>query len=63
MPIEKISLTGYRYGKHGKIYRGEGAREKARKQGQAIEISKRRAAGEDIPVKGDNKKRGTIRRL
>lgn len=50
---------GWKFGKHGKTYK---QRSKAVKQGQAISISKRRAAGEFIPIKGDNKKRGTIRR-
>lgn len=68
MPIEKIS-GGFRYGKTGKIYRGVGARVKARKQGQAIEISKLRAQGENIPkpssirVKASNRARGYERRV
>jgi hypothetical protein len=66
MPIQKIQLNhikGFRYGRTGKKYYGEGAREKAKKQGQAIEISKLRREGYKIPIKGDNRKRGTIRRL
>jgi len=60
MPIIKI-LGGYRYGKSGKIYRGKEARQKARKQGQAIEISKLRR--KKIKVKGSKNRRGTIRRI
>mgnify|MGYP001581076541 CR=1 FL=1 len=62
MPIIRIP-SGYKYGKHGKRYYGAGAREKARKQGSAIKLSQLRAKGENIPIKGDNKKRGTIRRI
>jgi len=63
MPIEKVNLTGFRFGKKGKIYYGPGARKKAAKQGAAIKISEQRKSGENIPVKADNKKRGTIRRF
>jgi len=38
MPVQKVK-GGYRYGKTGKVYK---SREKAVKQGQAIEISKRK---------------------
>lgn len=51
--------AGWRYGTHGKVYK---QRCKAVKQGQAIAISKRRASGENIPIKGSIKRRGTIRR-
>ncbi len=34
MPVRKVK-GGYRWGKHGKIYRGRGAKKKARKQGKA----------------------------
>ena len=61
MPIQKIS-GGFRYGKEGKIYRGRGARTKARKQGQAIEISKLRAEGRfharKVNVKATSRARG-----
>jgi len=60
MPI--IRINGFKYGKHGKVYKGKGARAKARKQGQAIEISKLRRKGK-IKIKGTKKRRGTIRRI
>jgi len=34
MPVHKVK-GGYRWGKHGKIYRGKGAKAKAAKQGKA----------------------------
>ncbi len=34
MPVRKVK-GGYRWGSHGKIYRGKGARKKAGKQGAA----------------------------
>ncbi len=61
MPI--IKINGFKYGKHGKVYKGRGARAKARKQGQAIEISKLRRKGYKILIKGTKKRRGTIRRI
>ena len=39
MPIHKVGKKGYKYGKTGKVYK---SRKKAVKQGQAIEISKRK---------------------
>lgn len=41
MPIQKVG-KGYRFGKSGKLYKGKGARNKARKQGAAIKISQSR---------------------
>jgi len=44
MPIQKCTKngkSGYKWGKSGTCYVGPGAREKALKQGRAIEISKR----------------------
>ena len=38
MPVRKVK-GGYKYGKTGKVYK---SRKKAVKQGQAIEISKRK---------------------
>lgn len=35
MPVQKTK-SGYRWGKHGKVYHGKGAKAKARKQGVAI---------------------------
>jgi len=46
MPIYKITQkgkTGYRYGKHGKVYFGKTAKEKAEKQMRAIYASRARA--------------------
>lgn len=34
MPVRKVK-GGYRWGGHGKVYRGKGARRKAAKQGRA----------------------------
>jgi len=39
MPVHKEGKSGYRWGKHGNIYRGEGAKEKAEKQEKAIYAS------------------------
>lgn len=40
MPIIKLSGGRYKFGRTGKVYSGPGAKEKARKQGAAISISK-----------------------
>jgi hypothetical protein len=40
MPIQKIK-GGYRWGRRGKIYRGNKARQKALKQGRAIAMRRR----------------------
>lgn len=42
MPVMKTKSGGYKYGKSGKIYYGKDAKKKAIKQGQAIQISKKR---------------------
>ena len=45
MPIQRCTKdgkSGFRYGPEGFCYTGPRAREKARKQGQAIEINKHR---------------------
>ena len=42
MPVMKTKSGGYKYGKTGKVYYGKNAKEKAIKQGQAIQISKRK---------------------
>jgi hypothetical protein len=39
MPVRK-NKGGYQYGSGGKIYRGKGAKDKAAKQGRAIQASK-----------------------
>lgn len=41
MPVRK-SGSGYKYGSHGKTYRGKGAKAKAAKQGRAIKVSQNR---------------------
>lgn len=43
MPIIKTKGGGYKWGKSGKIYYGKGAKDKARKQGAAIQISKQQS--------------------
>lgn len=69
MPLIKLSGNRWKFGKLGFIYSGKGAREKARKQGQAIEISKLRAKGEKVPypksikVKASRRARGYERRV
>lgn len=48
MPIEKCTAngkSGYRWGKSGKCYTGPGARQKALKQGRAVEINKSKGSG------------------
>lgn len=61
MPIQKIR-GGFRYGTTGKIYYGPKAREKARRQGSAIELSKLRREGR-IEVKGSEHRRAHMRSL
>lgn len=41
MPVKKTSGGGYKYGSSGKEYKGKGAKQKASKQGRAIQASKR----------------------
>lgn len=41
MPVHKKG-SGYQYGKHGKVYTGAGAKEKAARQGRAIQANKKR---------------------
>lgn len=43
MPVRKAK-GGYRFGKKGKVYKGKGAKSKAKKQGRAIQASKRKRA-------------------
>lgn len=50
MPLKRCQSDGkpgYKWGDSGKCYTGDGAREKAIKQGRAIEISKRSKALEE----------------
>jgi len=42
MPVKKTSGGGYKYGSSGKEYKGKGAKQKAAKQGRAIQASKKR---------------------
>ena len=41
MPIRKVK-GGYKFGKRGKVYRGKGAKARARRQGRAIYAKKKR---------------------
>lgn len=52
MPVQRCSKdgkAGWKYGKEGTCYTGPGAKEKAIKQGQAIEINRHKtdAKGDD----------------
>lgn len=40
MPVQQTKGGGYKWGSKGKVYYGKGAKEKALKQGRAIQISK-----------------------
>ncbi|MBU0959379.1 MAG: hypothetical protein KKB31_05535 [Nanoarchaeota archaeon] len=54
MPIQKCrrkNKSGWRYGDSGKCYLGPNAKEKAKKQGRAISLSKARQKGHKIPEK------------
>ena len=54
MPLMKCQSkkkSGYKYGKSGKCYTGPNAKEKAKKQGRAIALSKARRKGYKIPKK------------
>ena len=54
MPLMKCQSkkkSGWKYGKSGKCYLGRGAKEKAKKQGRAISLSKARRKGYKIPKK------------
>jgi len=42
MPLIRLNTGGWKFGTHGKVYYGTGARNKARKQGAAIALSKSR---------------------
>lgn len=55
MPIKlvfKKGKKGYQYGTSGKFYSGSSARDKARRQGRAIELSKLRREGRVVERKG-----------
>ena len=50
MPVQRCSKdgkAGWKYGKEGTCYTGPGAKEKAIKQGQAIEINKHKNKAEE----------------
>lgn len=51
MPIQKIS-GGFKFGKHGKLYKGKDAKEKAKKQGAAIHISQSKQVKMSSRAKG-----------
>jgi len=38
MPVHKVK-GGYRWGSHGKIYKGKGAKQKAARQGRAAYVN------------------------
>lgn len=47
MPVEKLKINGkiyYRWSENGKKYTGKGAKQKAAKQGRAIEHNKAKRA-------------------
>ena len=41
MPVRKVK-GGYQYGSSGKLYKGKGAKSKARRQGRAIKANQKR---------------------
>jgi len=43
-PVKRTSDGGYQFGSKGKKYKGKGAKDKAAKQGRAIQASKRKRA-------------------
>ncbi len=48
MPVERCTengQSGFRWGREGKCFTGEGARARAERQGRAIEAAKRRRVG------------------
>ena len=51
MKCQRKNRSGYKFGKSGKCYIGKGAKEKAKKQGRAIALSKARRKGYKIPKK------------
>ena len=63
MPIRVIHLKNgtkaYKYGPTGKTYTGKDSYEKARAQGQAIEISKHKK----VRVKSSERAKGYVRQI
>ena len=51
MKCSRKSRKGWKYGKKGKCYVSKNAKEKAKKQGRAIALSKERRKGYKIPKK------------
>ena len=51
MKCQKNKKKGWKYGKGGKCYVSKNAKEKAKKQGRAISLSKARRKGYKIPKK------------
>jgi len=53
MPLQRCGKNkrGWKYGKTGKCYYGKNSKEKAKKQGRAIALSKARRKGYKIPKK------------
>lgn len=54
MPLMKCrrkNKSGWKYGESGRCYLGKDAKEKAKKQGRAIVLSKARKKGHKIPKK------------
>ncbi len=45
MPVHRVKGGGYRWGGHGKIYRGKGARARAARQGRAAYANGYRGKG------------------
>lgn len=51
MKCRKKGKSGYKFGKKGFCYTSKNAKEKAKKQGRAISLSKARRKGYKIPKK------------
>jgi hypothetical protein len=49
MPLQKCEGDGWKWGESGKCYHGPGAREKAKKQGRAIERNKHMEESKESP--------------
>jgi hypothetical protein len=42
MPVRKVGKRAFKFGSKGKVYKGKGAKAKAKRQGRAIHASKAR---------------------
>jgi hypothetical protein len=40
MPVRKVGKRSFKFGKKGKVYKGKGAKAKAKRQGRAIHAKK-----------------------